>query len=186
LMSLWFFGWVGTVFLTASRVIFASAFDRILPEWAARVDKRGTPYWAIVIMLGPSLVIAYFYAYNTNFYNWTLDATLVIAVTFVGSTVSAIVLPWRKPQIYNASPIAKYKVAGIPAISLAGVLFLAYLGFCIYKWLQDGVYGSNRHDSLIYMGCLYGLAFLIYLGSRIVRRRQGMDLGMVYNEIPAE
>ena len=36
LMSLWFFGWVGTVFLTASRVIFATAFDRILPEWAAR------------------------------------------------------------------------------------------------------------------------------------------------------
>jgi hypothetical protein len=36
------------------------------------------------------------------------------------------------------------------------------------------------------MGCLYGVALLIYVGSRIVRRRQGMDLGMVYNEIPAE
>jgi amino acid transporter len=183
LMSLWFFGWVGTVFLTASRVIFATAFDRILPEWAARVDRRGTPYYAILIMLGPSLVIAYFYAYNSNFYNWTLDATLVIAVTFVGSTVAAGILPWRKPEIYNASPIAKYRLGPIP---LAAVIFLAYLGFCIYKWLSDGVYGSNRHDSLVYMGCLYGLALLIYLGSRIVRRRQGMDLGMVYNEIPAE
>jgi basic amino acid/polyamine antiporter, APA family len=186
LMSLWFFGWVGTVFLTASRVIFATAFDRILPEWAARVDRRGTPYYAILIMLGPSLVIAYFYAYNSNFYNWTLDATLVIAVTFVGSTVAAGLLPYRKPEIYNASPIAKYRVAGIPLITAAAVVFLAYLGFCIYKWLTDGVYGSNRHDSLVYMGCLYGLALLIYVGSRIVRRRQGMDLGMVYNEIPAE
>jgi amino acid transporter len=186
LMSLWFFGWVGTVFLTASRVIFASAFDRILPEWAARVDRRGTPYWAIVIMLGPSLVIAYFYAYNTNFYNWTLDATLVIAVTFLGSTVAAGILPWRKPDIYNASPIAKYRIGPIPLITAAAVLFLGYLGFCIYKWLSDGVYGSNRHDSLVYMGCLYGLALLIYIGSRIVRRRQGMDLGMVYNEIPSE
>ena len=186
LMSLWFFGWVGTVFLTASRVIFATAFDRILPEWAARVDKRGTPYFAILIMLGPSLVIAYFYAYNSNFTSWTLDATLVIAVTFVGSTVAAGLLPYRKPQIYNASPIAKYKIAGLPLITAAAVLFLAYLGFCIYKWLQDGVYGSNNHDSLIYMGCLYAVALLIYVGSRIVRRRQGMDLGMVYNEIPVE
>jgi APA family basic amino acid/polyamine antiporter len=186
LMSLWFFGWVGTVFLTASRVIFATAFDRILPEWAARVNKRGVPYYAILIMLLPSLVIAYFYAYNSTFTSWTLDATLVIAVTFVGSTVAAAVLPWRKPEIYNASPIARYRVGGLPLITAAAILFLAYLGFCIYKWLQDGVYGSNNHDSLIYMGCLYGVALAIYLGSWIVRRRQGMDLGMVYNEIPSE
>jgi amino acid transporter len=186
LMSLWFFGWVGTVFLTASRVIFATAFDRILPEWAARVDRRGTPYFAILIMLGPSLVIAYFYAYNSKFTSWTLDATLVIAVTFVGSTVAAGLLPYRKPEIYNASPIAKYRIAGIPLITAAAILFLAYLGFCIYKWLQDDVYGSNNSDSLIYMGCLYAVALLIYVGSRIVRRRQGMDLGMVYNEIPSE
>jgi len=186
LMSLWFFGWVGTVFLTASRVIFASAFDRILPEWAARVDRRGTPYYAILIMLGPSLIISYFYAYNSTFTSWTLDATLVISVTFLGSTVAAGVLPWRKPEIYNASPIAKYKVGGVPLITVAAIAFLAFLGFCIYKWLQDGVYGSNNHDSLIYMGCLYAVALAIYVGSRIVRRRQGMDLGMVYNEIPAE
>jgi APA family basic amino acid/polyamine antiporter len=186
LMSLWFFGWVGTVFLTASRVIFATAFDRILPEWAARVNKRGVPYYAILIMLLPSLVISYFYAYNSTFTSWTLDATLVIAVTFVGSTVAAAILPWRKPEIYNASPIAKYRVAGIPLITAAAVLFLAFLGYCIWKWLQDGVYGSNNHGSLIYMGCLYGVALLIYVVSRIVRKRQGMDLGMVYNEIPVE
>ncbi len=107
-------------------------------------------------------------------------------MTFVGSTVAAGLLPFRKPEIYNASPIAKYKVAGIPLITAAAVVFLAYLGFCIYKWLQDGVYGSNNSDSLIYMGCLYGVALAIYVGSWIVRRRQGMDLGMVYNEIPAE
>src|SRR5579864_8524547 len=186
LMSLWFFGWVGTVFLTASRVIFATAFDRILPEWAARVDRRGTPYYAILIMLGPSILISYFYAYNKTFFNWTLDATLVIAVTFVGSTVAAAILPWRKPEIYNASPIAKYKIGGVPLITAAAALFLVYLGYCIYKWLSDGVYGSNNHGSLIYMACLYGVALLIYVGSWIVRRRQGMDLGMVYNEIPAE
>src|SRR5213082_1568044 len=186
LMSLWFFGWVGTVFLTASRVIFATAFDRILPEWAARVDRRGTPYFAILIMLGPSLVISSFYAYNSTFTSWTLDATLVIAVTFVGSTVAAGILPWRKREIYNASPIAQYNVAGIPLITVSAVAFLAFLGFCIYKWLKDSVYGSNNHGSLIYMGCLYAVALAIYVVSRIVRRRQGMDLKMVYNEIPAE
>src|SRR5204862_7712774 len=146
-MSLWFFGWVGTVFLTASRVIFATAFDRILPEWAARVNKRGVPYYAILIMLLPSLVIAYFYAYNSTFTSWTLDATLVIAITFVGSTVAAGILPWRKPEIYNASPIAKYRIGRIPLIPAAAVLFLGFLGLCIYYCATDSVYGSNKHAS---------------------------------------
>jgi APA family basic amino acid/polyamine antiporter len=186
LMSLWFFGWVGTVFLTASRVIFATAFDRILPEKVAQVSKNGVPYYAILIMFVPSLVIAYFYAYNSTFTSWTLDATLVIAVTFVGSTVAAMILPWRKPEIYNASPIARYKVAGIPLITIAGAAFLAFLGFCIYYWLKDDVYGSNNRDSLLYMGALYLVALTIYVVSRIVRKRQGMNLKMIYNEIPAE
>jgi hypothetical protein len=36
------------------------------------------------------------------------------------------------------------------------------------------------------MGCLYAVALAIYLISRFARRRQGMDLGMVYGEIPVE
>src|SRR6266550_3903673 len=34
-MGLWFFGWAGTLFLSSTRVIFAAAFDRVLPSWAA-------------------------------------------------------------------------------------------------------------------------------------------------------
>ena len=39
---------------------------------------------------------------------------------------------------------------------------------------------------LIFMGALYVLAIAIYVGSRLYRKRQGMDLKMVYGEIPAE
>jgi hypothetical protein len=73
-----------------------------------------------------------------------------------------------------------------PLITVAGVAFLAFLGFCIYYWLKDDVYGSNNRDSLLYMGALYLVALAIYVVSRIVRARQGMNLKMVYNEIPAE
>jgi hypothetical protein len=33
---------------------------------------------------------------------------------------------------------------------------------------------------------LYGVALAIYVGSRIVRRREGIDLGMINSEIPVE
>jgi APA family basic amino acid/polyamine antiporter len=185
-LSLWFFGWVGTVFLSSTRVIFAAAFDRVLPESVAKVNRNGVPMVALALMLVPSIGLAALYAYNSKFVTYTLDATLVIAVTFLGSAISAAVLPWRRAQIYNASPIARYKVAGIPLITFASGLFIAFLVFCLYKWLQDSTYGINDGGSLVFMGILYLLAIAIYAGSRIYRKRQGMDLAMVYGEIPAE
>jgi APA family basic amino acid/polyamine antiporter len=189
LLSLWFFGWMGTVFLSSTRVVFATAFDRVLPEWAAKVSRNGVPYPALALMLIPSIPISYFYAYNTfggKFQTWTLDATLVIAITFLGSAVAAAVLPWRRPDIYNASPIARYRVAGLPLITIAALAFTAILVFALYKWWKDDVYGVNNSDSAIYMLILYALAIAIYVVSRIVRSRQGMDLKNVYGEIPAE
>jgi amino acid transporter len=186
LLSLWFFGWVGTVFLSSTRVVFAAAFDRVLPELAAKVGRNGVPYVALALMLLPSIPISYFYAYDSNFTKWTFDATLVIAITFLGSAVSAAIFPWRRPDIYNASPIAKYRVAGVPLITAAATLFTAILVFALVKWFQDSVYGVNFRSSEYYMAVLYGVAIAIYVGSKLYRRTQGMDLNMVYGEIPAE
>ena len=53
-LSLWFFGWVGTLFLSSTRVIFAAAFDRVLPDRAAEVsEKRKVPFYSLVLMLLP-------------------------------------------------------------------------------------------------------------------------------------
>jgi APA family basic amino acid/polyamine antiporter len=186
LLALWFFGWVGTVFLSSTRVVFATAFDRVLPEAAAKVTRNGVPIVALLLMLVPSIPISYFYAYNADFYSWTLAATLVIAITFTGSAIAAAVLPWRKPEIYNASPIAKYRIAGLPLITVAAAGFLVILGFALYEWFTNDIYALNGRESLIYMGCLYAAALLIYLASRFVRRSQGIDMRMVHSEIPVE
>ncbi|HEV3476026.1 MAG TPA: APC family permease [Rubrobacteraceae bacterium] len=186
LLALWFFGWVGTVFLSSTRVVFATAFDRVLPESVARTSRNGVPYVALALMLIPSIPISYLYAFGENFATYTLDATLVIAVTFLGSAIAAAVLPWRKPEIYNASPIARYSVLGIPLVTVAAVAFAAFLIFCLIKWLTDATYGVNNGQSLIYMLVLYGVALGLYVGFRLYRRAQGMDLNMVYSEIPEE
>ena len=188
LLSFWFFGWVGTVFLSSTRVIFATAFDRVLPEWVANVNRNGVPYVALLLMLIPSLPLAYWYAYGEDFASWTLAATMVIAITFLGSAVAAAVLPWRRPDIYNASPIARFRVAGIPLITVAALLFGGFLIFCLVMWFidPDGAYAINNRDSLIYMGVLYVIALAIYAVSWFVRRSQGTSLAMVHGEIPAE
>jgi basic amino acid/polyamine antiporter, APA family len=186
ILALWFFGWVGTVFLSSTRVVFAAAFDRVLPEAAAKVTRNGVPVVAIMLMLLPSIPISYFYAYNTNFYSWTLAATQVIAITFAGSAIAALIFPWRRPDIYNASPIARYKVGGLPLISVAAGAFLVILGFALYEWFTNDLYAVNDRNTLIYMGSFYVLAIVIYFGSRFYRRNQGIDMRMVHSEIPAE
>jgi basic amino acid/polyamine antiporter, APA family len=186
LLALWFFGWVGSVFLSSTRVVFAVAFDRVLPEWVSKTSRNGVPYAALALMLLPSIPISYLYAFGENFATYTLDATLVIAITFLGSAVAAAVLPWRKPEIYNASPIARYTVLGIPLVTVSAVLFAGFLIFCLFKWLTDATYGINNPQSLIYMLVLYGVALAMYVVFRLVRRAQGMDLNMVYDEIPEE
>ena len=113
-------------------------------------------------------------------------ALAAAAKPFLGSAGSAAIFPWRRPDIDNASPIARYKVAGIPLITFAATLFTAILAFALYKWFQDDVYYVNLRNSEYYMAVLYGAAIAIYVGSKLYRRSQGMDLKMVYGEIPAE
>src|SRR5205823_1661916 len=126
----WFLGWAGTLFLSSTRVIFAAAFDRILPEKVADVsEKRHVTVWALVLMLAPSILVSAFYAYTSKFATYILDATLVIAITFFGTAIAAIILPWRKKELYQNSPIARYKVAGIPLITISGTISAAFLGF---------------------------------------------------------
>ena len=55
----WFLGWAGTLFLSSTRVIFAAAFDRVLPEKVADVsEKRHVPVWALVLMLVPAIIVS--------------------------------------------------------------------------------------------------------------------------------
>ena len=187
LMSLWFFAWVGTMFLSSTRVIFAAAFDRILPDGAAQVsEKRRVPVWSLALMLLPAVGLGALYAYNSTFHTYTLDATLVIAVTYLFSAFAVVILPLRKPDLWAASPAARLRLLGVPVVPAAGVVTIGLIGYCLYEWLSNNAYGVNNNDSLIYMGAMYVLALVIYLVARVVRARQGIDLSLVNKEIPVE
>jgi amino acid transporter len=185
--SLWFFGWAGTLFLSSTRVIFAAAFDRVLPDWAANVsEKRHVPYWALALMLIPSVVVSALYAYNSTFLKATLDATLVIAVTFLGSAMAASILPWRRKTLFQNSAIARYNVGGVPLITVAGVVTSAFLGWLLWKWFTNDTYGVNNKTSLRYLVILYGMAAVIYAIAYFVRRAQGVNFKAIHAEIPVE
>jgi basic amino acid/polyamine antiporter, APA family len=185
LFGAWFLGWSGTLFLSSTRMIFAAAFDRVLPESAARVtERRAVPMVALLYIMVPSVFLSVAYAYSSTVRGWTLDATLVIAVTFLGSAVAAAILPWYKPKIFDNSPVAHLKLV----VSGAGLITAVILAWTVYLWLSDPLYGigTGNKESILFLGALYGLAALLYVGARLVRRAQGVDLDAIHSEIPAE
>ena len=263
LMSLWWFGWSGTVFLSSTRVIFAAAFDRMLPEWVSNVEPRTrTPINALLLMVVPGMIVATLYAFNIfDLQTLALDSTLVIAVTFFGSTIAAIILPWKMKDVFEGSPIAKFKVnsalswltvvaygaasifliyksiqygmagaaaiAGtvstviyalvwilnvvnaavllyllyfvgknltadkqLPVITFAGLIFLPFLDWLLVEWFWDPSYlygiGWTNTSSIVFMLINYGLAAAIFYGFNAYRRKQGIDIDKVYQEIPVE
>ena len=191
-MGLWFFGWAGTLFLSSTRVIFAAAFDRVLPAWAANISaKRRVPYGSLVLMIVPSLVISALYAYRPSFTSVFLDATAVLALTFLATVVAAVILPWRRKDLYEASPIAQYKIGGVPTITVVAVITAIFLLFMLFEWSfnADNLYGTSFQkttNSVIYFVATYVVAIAIYVAARIIRSRQGIDLRRIHHEIPVE
>jgi amino acid transporter len=142
-------------------------------------------------MIVPSIVISAIYAYKPDFTSVFLDATAVLALTFFATVVAAIILPWRRKDLYEASPIARYKVAGLPLITVFGVITGLFLLFMLYQWSfnPDNLYGTSLQktpNSVIYFVLTYVAAVVIYVIARVVRSRQGIDLRRIHREIPVE
>jgi APA family basic amino acid/polyamine antiporter len=109
-------------------------------------------------------------------------------VTFFGTSIAATILPWWKKDLYATSPMARYSVAGLPILGLAGALSTIFLGWVLYMWLSNSVYGIGvgNTTSIVFLGILYGAAALLYVVARLYRRSQGVDLDAIHSEIPAE
>jgi amino acid transporter len=200
LMAFWWFGWAGTLFLSSTRVVFAAAFDRLLPERVAELNERtGTPVNAMFLMVIPAVIVSFLYAYNVGgFISVTLAATQAIAIMYFGTAIAAMILPYKKKDLYEASPIAKMKFLGIPVITLAGAIFALFLGFLLVEWFFDpwlntggtppGLYGISlaNTSSVIFLLATYGLAAAIYYIFKARRKREGIDMNKVQAEIPVE
>jgi amino acid transporter len=193
-ISLLLFGWFGTLFLSSTRMIFAAAFDRILPEGAAKVTSGGVPTVALLLMTIPSIIMAALYAYTpindeygvTIVKLFTYDATLGILIMFLGSALAFMIMKWRAKAVWENSALPKGGIAGIPWMAVIAAIYSAFLVFNIYLFIKDSLYGVNNKQSAIFMGILYVAAIVVWIIAYATRKKQGMELEAVAKEIPVE
>lgn len=182
----WFWMWAPNITLAASRVLLAMSFDRILPARMGSVNTRThTPVFAILVFSAVCVVFGYLYAY-TSFAELTLATAVLNIICFAASNFAGAIMPYRRPELWKDSPGVKYKVAGVPLITITGLIFTAFSAWIVYKILSNAVYGVNNTRSLVFMGVLYLIAIGIYVVGKVLRQRQGVNVSVVYAQIPLE
>jgi APA family basic amino acid/polyamine antiporter len=187
MMAGWFFAWSGTVFLSSTRVIFATAFDRAIPDaFAAVKGKYNAPINAILLMAVPSLILTVIYFFVPGFQTLTLDATFAIAITYFGTTIAGLLLPYRRPDLFSNTWISRYEIAGVPLVTIVGGIYAILLLSVFYLWATKAVYGINNVRSAGFMVLLYVLSAGIYFVMKWYRKKQGVNLDKIHSEIPTD
>jgi amino acid transporter len=129
-LVLWFVNCMPPFFAGLSRLVFALALDKAVPERLAEVnDRTGAPTWAthvagalavggiLLNTLGVQVVLA------------TIDFLIFFPIFLYG--LAGMLFPFRYPEIYAASP-GRGRLLGIPIISIVGFGAFAVGWFIIF------------------------------------------------------
>jgi amino acid transporter len=181
---------VGNTFMPI-RSVFAWAFDRLLPERFADVNERyHSPVPAILLVMGLVTLMLVWSILGTDFFTWLalgVEAG-VVCVVIVG--IAAIAFPSRRPDLFQASP-ANIRVAGIPVLYIVAPLSILVMLFLVYLTVTyPGLALAGNPDNLwqipAFMGMIVVVGLLLYYVPKFVRRGQGVDVDLVYRELPPE
>jgi basic amino acid/polyamine antiporter, APA family len=176
-----------TYFFYASRIVFAWAFDRIIPDRIAYVHpKWGSPIVAITLI---ALVAEY------GVYDAAVGGPLGTQLTFAFFAVvtqlvavSAITLfPFLKPELFEQSPeIVKRRIGKVPLITLVGGITLLYLLWMIVaSFLFPAVGVANPARTVPILLGMLASGLIIYYAARWYRmKREGIDIALTFKSVP--
>ncbi len=172
-----------------TRVLFALAFDRLLPVSVASVDERNhAPMVAIGIVLVISVIFCILTVY-ANLSNIVALESLFFALILLAGGVSALFLAHRRPDLVRrAGAKDVQRIGGVPKITLIGAATTALALFTVILVIvHSNVYGKFSAESVITLVVILGAGPLIYAIARSVRRqRNSLDLSEAMRELPPE
>jgi amino acid transporter len=176
LTCMWYANSILPIFLVCSRVLFASAFDKALPEKFSEVNGRGAPTWASHITAIWGIVGVLITAYGVTAVLGVVDFTMLNFFWLYG--LAALLLPYLKPEIFKRSAI-QWAVGGVPVISIVGALSIA-AGF-VATFI-----GIMEFDAatMAFMSVAIAIGCIIYAWKQAKNVKEGVDVSKIYSEIP--
>jgi APA family basic amino acid/polyamine antiporter len=193
-LILWWFMILPPLYLAGSRVIFAWAYDRLIPTRLADVSERlHTPVLAITLCVVTNVVWAYLATY-TMYMTW-VSFNMLMGIGWAVPGFVAAAFPYVKKDLYERTVGAlphgfSRKIVGVPILTIAGLIQGVSMAYYAYANLVPTLTFTELSPGLLYAivwlivcvaaGLVYVLAVAAY------RKRQGLDLNMIFSEIPPE
>ena len=187
---------VHNCYIGMTRVMVAMSLDRVLPELVSSVsDRLHTPVNAHVIYFVASLPVIYLYnnfvlvggdGTDTSWGSLTLGVTFACGYVFVGTALAGALLPFRAKALYEASPGAKYTFAGIPLVTIVGLIGTVAGVFFLWMFLTNDALGLTSDLAYRVVAGILIFALGWYLVTKFARRSSGINVDYAFKEIPPE
>jgi len=171
----------------AVRTFFAWALDGLLPTRFAQVSSRThAPHYAIGLTVALSIVVLGWAVFNNEgFQSVLVEAILLQLVTMILIGVSAVLLPYRRPEAWRSSATTR-RLFGVPVVAVAGGLVAILLTILYYVFLHYPDLGIDKGQFFRDCAIILGAALLTFFIARTARLRQGVDVDKLAAEIPPE
>jgi amino acid transporter len=192
IMALSFFLWnfllLFVIATVITRNLFAWSVDRILPDAVTNVDRRfHSPWVATLIVIVASEILLVLYVFTT-FFQQVSNYIVLYSIAFWVASFAAILLPYRRPEIYNAAPdFVRRKIGGVPILVLFGVGNLILFSLVLYSAFKLPAFsGPTGTDAVLFVIGIYVAGAVVYWGARAIQQRRGVNIDLAYREIPPD
>ncbi|MGH3042661.1 MAG: APC family permease, partial [Gaiellaceae bacterium] len=174
--------------MICTRNLFAWSFDGVAPRQLATVGERSHAPWVAAILITAIAVVLLALYVFTSFFTIVVNYIVIFSVAFWLTSFAAILLPYRRRDLFEQAPQAvKRKIVGIPVITLLGVGNLILFTLILIASFDTPAFsGPTGNRAIAFVVGIYVAGFVLYYISRAVRRQRGVDLDLLYKEIPPE
>lgn len=125
---------INPTILSTSRLSFAWARDKIVPEKLAELNKNRVPKWTLLIngIMAIAIIIL-----ARQFIEAVMMINMAVLLIFMAISISTLILPYKHPDIFKN---AEFKLKGLWVFALIGLISSA-LFFVFVVRLEDAMPG---------------------------------------------
>ena len=180
-------GAILTYVATGVRLVFAWAFDRVVPSFLSNVDMRyNTPYAALIFVTIVAIIFQALWIWTPllSYFAYIVFGWMIMqAIT----SIAAIVFPYKRRDIWERAPsVVRARIGPVPILSILAVISIILSVWLGYASISPSFVGTLDPSIMAFTIGLFIIGLVIYAVSSIYHRRVGIPLELSFKELPPE